>query len=115
MCNDSTRSKQVETSVCRISFDGGSAKATLFISRKILLFLERFRKNCECHLAHSFLFINMFSNYTLLFHQSTMRITVYIAFDKYFYNCDVVVEIFLYLTFLIHKNSLHSKSMQNET
>jgi len=44
-----------------------------------------------------------------------MRITVYIAFDKYFYNCDVVVEIFLYLTFLIHKNSLHSKSMQNET
>jgi len=84
--------------------------------------LERFfcfwkvcRKTCECHPAHSFLFINMLGNYILLFHQSTMIITAYIAFDKYFYNCDVVVEISLYFTFPIHKNSLHSKSMHNET
>jgi len=57
----------------------------------------------------------MFGDYMLLFHQSTMRITVCIAFDKYFYNCDVVVEISLYLTLLIHKSSLHPKSMHNET
>jgi len=43
-----------------------------------------------------------------------MRITVYIAFDKCIYNRDVVVEVCLYIAFLIHKNSLHSKSMHNE-
>jgi len=57
----------------------------------------------------------MFGDYMLLFHQSTMRITVYIALDKYFYNCDVIVEISLYLTFLNHEDNLHSKSMHNET
>ena len=40
--NDSTRNEQVETSVCLIKFDGISANETLFSSRKILLFLERF-------------------------------------------------------------------------
>ena len=42
--NDSTRNEQVETSVCLIKFDGISANETLFSSRKILLFLERFQQ-----------------------------------------------------------------------
>jgi len=37
-----------------------------------------------------------------------------IAFDKSFYNGDVAVEIFLYITFLIYKKSLHSKVMHNQ-
>jgi len=36
--------------------------------------LTRQGKNCECHPACSFLFINKFGGYMLLFHQSTMRI-----------------------------------------
>jgi len=39
---------------------------------------------------------------------------IYIAFDKCVYSCDVVVEKSLYITFIIHKRSLHSKSMHNE-
>ena len=39
----------------------------------------------------------------------------YIAFDKCFYNCDVVVERSLYIAFLIiNEKSLHSKVMHNE-
>jgi len=40
--------------------------------------------------------------------------TIYIAFDKYFYNCDAIVEKSVYITFLFMKKSLHSKSMHNE-
>ena len=36
------------------------------------------------------------------------------AFDKCFYNCDVVAETSLYITFLMHEKSLHSKVMHNE-
>jgi len=39
-------------------------------------------KNCECHRAHSFLFIMVLGGYALLFHQSIMRI-IY-AFGKLF-------------------------------
>jgi len=40
---------------------------------------------------------------------------LYIAFDKCFYNCDVVVETSLYITFLIiNEKILHSKVMHNE-
>jgi len=42
LCSDATRIEQVKTGVCRINFDGSSATITLFSSRKILLFLERF-------------------------------------------------------------------------
>jgi len=60
---------------------------------KLLCSLTRQGKSCECHPAHSFLFINVLGGgYFLLFHQSTMHIIRYIAFDKCFYNCDVVVE-----------------------
>ena len=74
VCSDSTRNEQVKASICRINFGGSSANVTLFRSRKILLFLERFGKNCECHPAYSFLFINILGGYMLLFHQSTMPI-----------------------------------------
>jgi len=50
----------------------------------------------------------------LLLHQSTTRIIYGITFDKYFYNCDVVAETTLYITFLIHEKSLYSKVMHNE-
>jgi len=35
-----------------------------------------------------------------------MRIILYISFDKCFYNCDVVVKKYLYITFLIHKETV---------
>ena len=38
MCNDSTHNEQVEASVCRINFNAISSNATLFSSRKIILF-----------------------------------------------------------------------------
>jgi len=38
VCSYSTRNEQVETSVCPGNFDGSTANATLFSSRKILLF-----------------------------------------------------------------------------
>ena len=41
---------------------------------KLLCSLTRQAENCECHPAYSFLFINKFVGYMLLFHQSTMRI-----------------------------------------
>jgi len=44
-----------------------------------------------------------------LVHQTAMRI---VPFDKCCYICKVVVVNPLYITFLIHKNSLHSKFMQ---
>jgi len=44
-----------------------------------------------------------------------MCIMQYIAFDKCFYNCDVVVDTSFYIAFLIHEKSLHSKVMYNET
>jgi len=45
----------------------------------------------------------------LLFHQSTVRIKEYTAFDKYFYSCDVVIEKLCTLYFyFIKKSSLHS-------
>ena len=50
----------------------------------------------------------------LLFYQSAIRSAVYIAFDKCFYNRNAVVEISLYITFLIHEKSLHSMVMHNE-
>ena len=50
----------------------------------------------------------------LLFHPSTMRILYCIAFDKCSCNCDVEAEASLYITFLIHENSLRSKVMHNE-
>ena len=43
-----------------------------------------------------------------------MRITVYVALDKCFCYCDVVVEISLHITFQIHINTLHSKPMHYE-
>jgi len=42
VCRNSTRNEQVKTSVCLIKFDGSFANVTLFSSREILLFLERF-------------------------------------------------------------------------
>jgi len=42
LCSDSTRNEQVKTGVCGANFDGTPANVTLFSSRKILLFLERF-------------------------------------------------------------------------
>jgi len=41
---------------------------------KLLCSSTRQCKNCECHPAHSFLFINILDGYMLLFHPSTMRI-----------------------------------------
>jgi len=38
VCSDSTRSDQVETSVCRINIDGNSANETLFSSQNMFLF-----------------------------------------------------------------------------
>jgi len=71
---------------------------------KLLLSLNGQGKNCVCHPAHSFLFIN-------IYFISQPR-TLYSAFDKCFYICDVVVVKSLYITFLIHKkNSLRSNSM----
>jgi len=29
--------------------------------------------------------------------------TIFIAFDKYFYNCGAIVEKYFYITFLIHE------------
>jgi len=37
-----------------------------------------------------------------------------VVFDKCFNNYDVVVKKSLYITFLIHEKSLHSKVMHNE-
>jgi len=37
LCSDTTRNEKVNTSVCRINFDGSSANVTLFSSQIILL------------------------------------------------------------------------------
>jgi len=42
LCSDSTRNEQVKTVSVVLIFNGSSANVTLFSSRKILLFLERF-------------------------------------------------------------------------
>ena len=40
------------------------------------------------------------------FHFINQTCALYITFDKFFYNCDVVVEKSLYVKFLIHKNTV---------
>jgi len=47
-------------------------------------------KNCECHPAHSFLFISILGGYMLLFSSATHAHCILCLID--YYNCDVVVE-----------------------
>jgi len=47
-------------------------------------------KNCECYPGHSFLFVNILLGNMLFIRQSSMRIILYIAFDKCLYIYDVV-------------------------
>ena len=73
LSSDSTPNEQVKMGVCGINFDGSPVNVTLFSSR-FFCFWKECGKNCECHPAHWFLFINILGRYMLLFHQSTMRI-----------------------------------------
>jgi len=45
---------------------------------KLLYSLTSQGKKCECHPAHSFLFVNILDGFMLSFHQSTMRIMYYV-------------------------------------
>ena len=100
VCGDSTRNEQVKTSVSRINFDGSSADIALFSSRKILVFGKILAKIVNV-IQHTRSCLSIY--WAAICFYSTMRNIYYIGFDKCFYNCDVVAETSLYVTFLIHE------------